>query len=66
MFLLFWFIKCFIPNNILFLTPPPFFFIFYKGIENLYERALYIRKILLTIPRSVLIVMRYLFAFLDQ
>uniref|UniRef100_A0AAQ5YYH3 SLIT-ROBO Rho GTPase-activating protein 1 n=1 Tax=Amphiprion ocellaris TaxID=80972 RepID=A0AAQ5YYH3_AMPOC len=26
-------------------------------IENLYERALYIRKILLTIPRSVLIVM---------
>lgn len=36
------------------------------GIENLYERALYIRKILLTIPRSVLIVMRYLFAFLNQ
>uniref|UniRef100_A0A3P8NTA7 SLIT-ROBO Rho GTPase-activating protein 1 n=1 Tax=Astatotilapia calliptera TaxID=8154 RepID=A0A3P8NTA7_ASTCA len=35
-------------------------------IENLYERALYIRKILLTIPRSVLIVMRYLFAFLDH
>lgn len=36
------------------------------GIENLYDRALYIRKILLTIPRSVLIVMRYLFAFLNQ
>lgn len=36
------------------------------GIENLYERALYIRKILLTIPRSVLVVMRYLFAFLNQ
>jgi len=36
------------------------------GIESLYERALYIRKILLTIPRSVLIVMRYLFAFLNQ
>lgn len=35
-------------------------------IENLYERALYIRKILLTIPRSVLIVMRYLFAFLNH
>lgn len=36
------------------------------GIENLYDRALYIRKILLTIPRSVLVVMRYLFAFLNQ
>uniref|UniRef100_A0A672FF07 SLIT-ROBO Rho GTPase activating protein 1a n=1 Tax=Salarias fasciatus TaxID=181472 RepID=A0A672FF07_SALFA len=35
-------------------------------IDNLYERALYIRKILLTIPRSVLIVMRYLFAFLNH
>uniref|UniRef100_A0A4W6F2B3 SLIT-ROBO Rho GTPase-activating protein 1 n=1 Tax=Lates calcarifer TaxID=8187 RepID=A0A4W6F2B3_LATCA len=34
--------------------------------NNLYERALYIRKILLTIPRSVLIVMRYLFAFLNH
>ncbi|XP_031719757.1 SLIT-ROBO Rho GTPase-activating protein 1 isoform X2 [Anarrhichthys ocellatus] len=38
----------------------------YIRIENLYERALYIRKILLTIPRSVLIVMRYLFAFLNH
>ncbi|XP_074533345.1 SLIT-ROBO Rho GTPase-activating protein 1 isoform X2 [Halichoeres trimaculatus] len=35
-------------------------------IENLYERALCIRMILLTIPRSVLIVMRYLFAFLNH
>uniref|UniRef100_A0A8C6UIL9 SLIT-ROBO Rho GTPase-activating protein 1 n=1 Tax=Neogobius melanostomus TaxID=47308 RepID=A0A8C6UIL9_9GOBI len=35
-------------------------------MENLYERALYIRKILLTIPRSVLVVMRYLFAFLNH
>ncbi|KAG7333382.1 hypothetical protein KOW79_003517 [Hemibagrus wyckioides] len=35
-------------------------------IDNLYERALYIRKILLTFPRSVLIVMRYLFAFLNH
>ncbi|XP_030645791.1 SLIT-ROBO Rho GTPase-activating protein 1 isoform X1 [Chanos chanos] len=35
-------------------------------IENLYERALYIRKILLTLPRSVLIVMRYLFSFLNH
>ncbi|KAJ8245511.1 hypothetical protein GJAV_G00271510 [Gymnothorax javanicus] len=35
-------------------------------IDNLYDRALYIRKILLTVPRSVLIVMRYLFAFLNH
>uniref|UniRef100_A0A8C4SH39 SLIT-ROBO Rho GTPase-activating protein 1 n=1 Tax=Erpetoichthys calabaricus TaxID=27687 RepID=A0A8C4SH39_ERPCA len=35
-------------------------------IDNLYERALYLRKILLTFPRSVLIVMRYLFAFLNH
>uniref|UniRef100_A0A8C7LV53 SLIT-ROBO Rho GTPase-activating protein 1 n=1 Tax=Oncorhynchus mykiss TaxID=8022 RepID=A0A8C7LV53_ONCMY len=36
-------------------------------IENLYERSLYIRKILLTaVPRSVLVVMRYLFAFLNH
>ncbi|KAK7882259.1 hypothetical protein WMY93_028433 [Mugilogobius chulae] len=35
-------------------------------VDNLYERALYIRKILLTIPRSVLVVMRYLFAFLNH
>uniref|UniRef100_A0A673WGM5 SLIT-ROBO Rho GTPase-activating protein 1 n=1 Tax=Salmo trutta TaxID=8032 RepID=A0A673WGM5_SALTR len=35
--------------------------------KNLYERSLYIRKILLTaVPRSVLIVMRYLFAFLNH
>ncbi|KAJ8249693.1 hypothetical protein COCON_G00229090 [Conger conger] len=35
-------------------------------IENLYDRSLYIRKILLTVPRSVLIVMRYLFSFLNH
>uniref|UniRef100_A0A8C6NLY3 SLIT-ROBO Rho GTPase activating protein 1 n=1 Tax=Nothobranchius furzeri TaxID=105023 RepID=A0A8C6NLY3_NOTFU len=35
-------------------------------VDNLYERSLYIRKILLTIPRSVLVVMRYLFAFLNH
>uniref|UniRef100_A0A8C4LJI9 SLIT-ROBO Rho GTPase-activating protein 1 n=1 Tax=Equus asinus asinus TaxID=83772 RepID=A0A8C4LJI9_EQUAS len=34
--------------------------------DNLYERALHIRKLLLTLPRSVLIVMRYLFAFLNH
>lgn len=38
----------------------------FTGIDNLYERALHIRKLLLTLPRSVLIVMRYLFAFLNQ
>ncbi|XP_005988733.1 SLIT-ROBO Rho GTPase-activating protein 1 isoform X1 [Latimeria chalumnae] len=35
-------------------------------IDNLYERALHIRKILFTLSRSVLIVMRYLFAFLNH
>uniref|UniRef100_A0A672LUY7 SLIT-ROBO Rho GTPase-activating protein 1 n=1 Tax=Sinocyclocheilus grahami TaxID=75366 RepID=A0A672LUY7_SINGR len=35
-------------------------------VNNLYERSLYIRKILLTVPRSVLVVMRYLFAFLNH
>ncbi|XP_017947735.2 SLIT-ROBO Rho GTPase-activating protein 1 isoform X1 [Xenopus tropicalis] len=35
-------------------------------IENLYERAIQTRKILLTLPRTVLIVMRYLFAFLNH
>lgn len=36
------------------------------GIENLYERAQCIRKILLGVPRATLVVMRYLFAFLNQ
>ncbi|MEE6480414.1 hypothetical protein FKM82_012564 [Ascaphus truei] len=35
-------------------------------IENLYERAVHIRKLLLTLPRTVLIVMRYLLAFLNH
>uniref|UniRef100_A0A3B3SK78 SLIT-ROBO Rho GTPase-activating protein 1 n=1 Tax=Paramormyrops kingsleyae TaxID=1676925 RepID=A0A3B3SK78_9TELE len=35
-------------------------------MENLYERALYIRNILVTLPRSVLILMRYLFSFLNH
>ncbi|XP_015679927.1 uncharacterized protein LOC107295141 [Protobothrops mucrosquamatus] len=34
--------------------------------ENLYERALHIRKLLLTLPRSIIILLRYLFAFLNQ
>ncbi|XP_029417334.1 SLIT-ROBO Rho GTPase-activating protein 1 isoform X1 [Nannospalax galili] len=41
-------------------------FINLYGIDNLYERALHIRKLLLTLPRSILIVMRYLFAFLNH
>ncbi|KAL4625084.1 SLIT-ROBO Rho GTPase-activating protein 1-like [Arapaima gigas] len=35
-------------------------------IENLYERALYIHKVLLALPRPVLVLMRYLFAFLNH
>uniref|UniRef100_UPI00358F281C SLIT-ROBO Rho GTPase-activating protein 1-like isoform X2 n=1 Tax=Myxine glutinosa TaxID=7769 RepID=UPI00358F281C len=34
--------------------------------ESLYERAMHIRKIILTLPRSVIILMRYLFAFLHH
>ncbi|XP_039198140.1 SLIT-ROBO Rho GTPase-activating protein 1 isoform X1 [Crotalus tigris] len=34
--------------------------------ENLYERALHIRKLLLTLPRSIIILLRYLFAFLNH
>lgn len=32
----------------------------------MYERAQCIRKILLGVPRTTLVVMRYLFAFLNQ
>nr|XP_023825140.1 SLIT-ROBO Rho GTPase-activating protein 1 [Salvelinus alpinus] len=35
-------------------------------IESLYDRAQCIRKILLGVPRVTLVVMRYLFAFLNQ
>ncbi|XP_053506195.1 SLIT-ROBO Rho GTPase-activating protein 1b [Ictalurus furcatus] len=34
--------------------------------ENLYERALSIRKLLMTSPRPTLVIMRYLFAFLNH
>lgn len=37
-----------------------------SGIENMYERAQCVRKILLGVPRATLVVMRYLFAFLNQ
>ncbi|XP_066479134.1 SLIT-ROBO Rho GTPase-activating protein 2 isoform X1 [Tiliqua scincoides] len=35
-------------------------------MDNLQERALHIRKVLLTLPKATLIVMRYLFAFLKH
>ncbi|XP_069760304.1 SLIT-ROBO Rho GTPase-activating protein 1 isoform X4 [Narcine bancroftii] len=35
-------------------------------IEPLYERAIYLRQILLTLPRSIIVVMRYLFSFLNH
>ncbi|XP_030628712.1 SLIT-ROBO Rho GTPase-activating protein 1b [Chanos chanos] len=34
--------------------------------ESLYDRALSIRKILMTLPRPTLVIMRYLFAFLNH
>ncbi|XP_070601638.1 SLIT-ROBO Rho GTPase-activating protein 2 isoform X5 [Erythrolamprus reginae] len=35
-------------------------------MDNLQERALHIRKVLLTLPKTTLIIMRYLFAFLSH
>ncbi|NXU45548.1 SRGP2 protein, partial [Drymodes brunneopygia] len=35
-------------------------------MDNLQERALHVRKVLLNLPKSTLIVMRYLFAFLSH
>uniref|UniRef100_A0A672V6W0 SLIT-ROBO Rho GTPase-activating protein 2 n=1 Tax=Strigops habroptila TaxID=2489341 RepID=A0A672V6W0_STRHB len=35
-------------------------------MDNLQERALHIRKVLLNLPKTTLIVMRYLFAFLNH
>uniref|UniRef100_A0A8C8SAG9 SLIT-ROBO Rho GTPase-activating protein 2 n=1 Tax=Pelusios castaneus TaxID=367368 RepID=A0A8C8SAG9_9SAUR len=35
-------------------------------MDNLQERALHIRKVLLSLPKTTLIVMRYLFAFLNH
>ncbi|XP_063153554.1 SLIT-ROBO Rho GTPase-activating protein 2 isoform X1 [Candoia aspera] len=35
-------------------------------MDNLQEKALHIRKVLLTLPKTTLIVMRYLFAFLSH
>lgn len=39
---------------------------FFSAMDNLQERALHIRKVLLNLPKTTLIVMRYLFAFLNQ
>lgn len=36
------------------------------AMDNLQERALHVRKVLLNLPKTTLIVMRYLFAFLNQ
>uniref|UniRef100_A0A8D2KWE8 SLIT-ROBO Rho GTPase-activating protein 2 n=1 Tax=Varanus komodoensis TaxID=61221 RepID=A0A8D2KWE8_VARKO len=41
-------------------------FISRHAMDNLQERALHIRKVLLTLPKTTLIVMRYLFAFLNH
>ncbi|CDR00929.1 unnamed protein product [Oncorhynchus mykiss] len=35
------------------------------SMENLQERAVHIRKVLLSLPSNTLIIMRYLFAFLN-
>ena len=40
--------------------------LFLSAMDNLQERALHIRKVLLNLPKTTLIVMRYLFAFLNQ
>lgn len=37
-----------------------------SAMDNLQERALHIRKVLLVLPKTTLIIMRYLFAFLNQ
>uniref|UniRef100_A0A452HJ05 SLIT-ROBO Rho GTPase activating protein 2 n=1 Tax=Gopherus agassizii TaxID=38772 RepID=A0A452HJ05_9SAUR len=41
-------------------------FISRHAMDNLQERALHIRKVLLSLPKTTLIVMRYLFAFLSH
>lgn len=40
--------------------------LFLSAMDNLQERALHVRKVLLNLPKTTLIVMRYLFAFLNQ
>lgn len=39
---------------------------FFPAMESLQERAVHIRKVLLSLPSNTLVIMRYLFAFLNQ
>uniref|UniRef100_A0A673T895 SLIT-ROBO Rho GTPase activating protein 2 n=1 Tax=Suricata suricatta TaxID=37032 RepID=A0A673T895_SURSU len=39
---------------------------FERAMDSLQERALHIRKVLLALPKTTLIIMRYLFAFLNH
>uniref|UniRef100_A0A8D2JH68 SLIT-ROBO Rho GTPase-activating protein 1 n=1 Tax=Varanus komodoensis TaxID=61221 RepID=A0A8D2JH68_VARKO len=48
------------------LFPKEIFHDLIASMDNLQERALHIRKVLLTLPKTTLIVMRYLFAFLNH
>uniref|UniRef100_A0A669QKQ8 SLIT-ROBO Rho GTPase-activating protein 1 n=1 Tax=Phasianus colchicus TaxID=9054 RepID=A0A669QKQ8_PHACC len=48
------------------LFPKDIFHDLIASMDNLQERALHIRKVLLNLPKTTLIVMRYLFAFLNH
>uniref|UniRef100_A0A8C6ZB62 SLIT-ROBO Rho GTPase-activating protein 2 n=1 Tax=Nothoprocta perdicaria TaxID=30464 RepID=A0A8C6ZB62_NOTPE len=48
------------------LFPKEIFHDLIASMDNLQERALHIRKVLLNLPKTTLIVMRYLFAFLNH
>uniref|UniRef100_A0A7M4ET41 SLIT-ROBO Rho GTPase activating protein 2 n=1 Tax=Crocodylus porosus TaxID=8502 RepID=A0A7M4ET41_CROPO len=48
------------------LFPKDIFHDLIASMDNLQERALHIRKVLLSLPKTTLIVMRYLFAFLNH
>lgn len=38
----------------------------FSAMENLQDRAVHIHKVLLSLPSNTLVIMRYLFAFLNQ
>lgn len=40
--------------------------LFFPAMESLQERAAHIKKVLQSLPSKTLIIMRYLFAFLNQ
>uniref|UniRef100_A0A673KVM8 SLIT-ROBO Rho GTPase activating protein 2a n=1 Tax=Sinocyclocheilus rhinocerous TaxID=307959 RepID=A0A673KVM8_9TELE len=42
------------------------FMLFFPAMENLQDRAVHIRKVLLSLPSNTLVIMRYLFAFLNH